>query len=162
MVDKIFILVNVWIWFLYLMWAPETQPKICTEIKTANPKVRTFFSESKLAFSLQFRQPEHPKNTSIAVPSNSAKNVDKISDWRTPCVDDLAIFDVISLFTLALNTFLLKLLCSKSHSIRARCLNSLFHWWSHQQLMLHTRLVFCFWFDWIPRSWLLLLWLSVP
>lgn len=84
----------------YLIWAPETQPNVCTEIKTAKPKLRTICNESTLLFSFHLMQLEQPKNTSNAVPNNSLKNIATISDWKTLFLDDFAIvFFLLSLLT---------------------------------------------------------------
>lgn len=71
------------------MCAPETQPKIWTHIKTARPKLNTICS----SFGAPFHgmQLEHPKNTSTAVPSNSLRNTETLSEWKMPFLDDFAI-----------------------------------------------------------------------
>lgn len=73
-----------------LMCAPETQPKIWTQIKTANPKLKTTCN-SDGPDSFQKIQLEQPKNTSKAVPNNSLKNTATLSELKGPLFDDFAI-----------------------------------------------------------------------
>lgn len=70
-----------------LMCAPETQPKIWTQIKTANPKLKTTCN-SDGPDSFQTIQLEQPKNTNKAVPNNSLKNTATFSELKTPLFDD--------------------------------------------------------------------------